>query len=103
VVDPPCVTVPEDGVAEMVKSGVAAGFTTKVTVVVWLSEPLVPVMVSVKVPVGVLELVVTLMVLVPEPPLIGFGLNEALAPEGSPLALNVTLAVKPLSGVTVTV
>lgn len=41
------------------------------------------------------------MVLLPE--LIGFGLNEALAPVGSPLALNVTLAVKPPDGVTVAV
>jgi hypothetical protein len=50
-----------------------------------------------------LLLVVTLMVLEPEPPLTGFGLNVALAPEGSPLALMLTLAVKPPEGVTVAV
>ena len=47
-------------------------------------------------------LVVTVMVLFPE--LIGFGLNEALAPVGSPaVTLRVTLPVKPFSGVDVTV
>jgi hypothetical protein len=51
----------------------------------------------------VLALVVTLMVLVPEPPLIGFVLNVALAPEGSPLALKLTLPVKPPDEVTVAV
>lgn len=77
-------------------------FTTRVTVVEWVSDPLLPVMVSVKVPSAVLELVVTLMVL-PDPPLIGFGLNEALAPEGRPLTLRVTLPVKAPTAVTVTV
>lgn len=52
---------------------------------------------------GVLELVVTLMVLLPEPPVMGFGLNVALAPDGSPLALKVTLPVKPFTGETVAV
>lgn len=91
------VTVCEEGDAEMEKS-----FTTRVTVVEWVSDPLLPVMVSVKVPSAVLELVVTLMVL-PDPPLIGFGLNEALAPEGRPLTLRVTLPVKAPTAVTVTV
>lgn len=77
-------------------------FTTRVTVVEWVSDPLLPVMVSVKVPSAVPELVVTLMVL-PDPPLIGFGLNEALAPEGRPLTLRVTLPVKAPTAVTVTV
>ena len=48
-----------------------------------------------------LELVLTFMVLVPEPPLIGFVLNVAVAFEGSPLALRVTLPVKPPKEVTV--
>lgn len=50
-----------------------------------------------------LELVVMLRVLVPEPPLMGFVLNVALAPEGSPLTLKLTLPVKPPDGVTVAV
>jgi hypothetical protein len=48
----------------------------------------------------VLLVVDTLMVLDPEPPLMGFGLNVALAPEGSPLALRLTFPVKPPDGVT---
>jgi hypothetical protein len=51
----------------------------------------------------VLVLVVTLMLLLPEPPLIEVGLNEAPAPEGRPLALKLTLPVKPPDGVTVAV
>jgi hypothetical protein len=51
----------------------------------------------------VLALVVTLIVLLPEPPLIEVGLNVALAPVGSPLAPRVTLLVRPPEGVTVTV
>jgi hypothetical protein len=51
----------------------------------------------------VLELVVTFIVLLPEPPLIGFVLKVALAPVGSPLTLSVTLLVKPPDGVAVTV
>jgi hypothetical protein len=43
------------------------------------------------------------MLLDPEPPLIGFVLNVALAPEGSPLTLKVTLPVKPPDGVTLAV
>jgi hypothetical protein len=55
------------------------------------------------VPVGVVELVETFIVLVPEPPVIGLVLKVADAPEGSPLALRVTLPVKPPEGVTVAV
>jgi hypothetical protein len=43
------------------------------------------------------------MVLLPEPPVIVVGLNAALAPEGSPLALKLTPAVNPPDGVTVAV
>ena len=78
-------------------------FTNKVTVAVCVRLPLVPVIVTVYVPVSVLVPVVTVIVLLPEPPLTGLGLNVALAPKGSPLALKVTLAAKPLSAVTVAV
>jgi len=50
----------------------------------------------------VLVLVVTLMVLFPEP-VIEAGLNVALAPEGSPLALKFTVPAKPPDAVTVAV
>jgi hypothetical protein len=43
------------------------------------------------------------MVLLPEPPLIGFVPKVALAPEGSPLTLKLTLPIKPPDGVTVAV
>jgi hypothetical protein len=43
------------------------------------------------------------MVLLPEPPAIGFVLKVAAAPVRSPLALTVTLPVKPPNGVTVAV
>ena len=43
------------------------------------------------------------MVLLPEPPVIGFGLNVALAPAGNPFAFRVTLLAKPPDGLTVAV
>jgi hypothetical protein len=52
--------------------------------------------------VGVVELVVTLMVLEPDPATEA-GLNVAAAPVGSPDALKVTVPVKPPEGVTVAV
>jgi hypothetical protein len=86
----------------MVKSGTGAGFTTRVTVVECTSVPAVPVMVSVYVPAGVEVLVVTVIVELPdtatEP-----GLKLAVAPVGSPLALNVTVPLNPPDGVTVAV
>ena len=48
-----------------------------------------------------LALVVTFMVLLPEPPVIEVGLNVPLAPDGNPLTLTLTLPVKPPDGVTV--
>jgi hypothetical protein len=50
----------------------------------------------------VVELVVTLMVLEPDPAT-EVGLNVAAAPAGSPEALNVTVPVNPPLGVTVAV
>ena len=94
----PRVTVSDDGEAEIVKL-----FTNSMTVVVRVKPPPVPVIVSVLFPAGVLELVVTCSVLLPDPPLIGFGLNVALAPDGNPLTLRVTLLLKPPDGVSVTV
>jgi hypothetical protein len=96
----PRVTVWEVGDAEIEKLG--AGFTVKLTVVECFSPPLVPLMVTVNVPVLAVLLVVTVMVLDPEP-VTELGLNFALAPEPRPLALKLTLELNPLSGVTVTV
>ncbi len=99
----PRVTVCEAGAAEMLKSGGPVAVTTRVTIVECVRAPLVPVIVTVYVPAGVAAPVVTLMVLDPEPPATGFGLNDAPAPDGSPLALSVTLPVKPPDPVTVAV
>src|SRR4051812_25166825 len=74
--------------------------TTSVTVTVWLRVPLVPVIVIVKVPVGVVVEVVTVSV---EAPVVGLGLNDAVAPAGRPLAASVTEPVNPPDGVSVTV
>lgn len=87
----PCATL--TALPDSEKSGV---FLTTVTemVVVCVSEPLVPVMVTVDVPAtAVLE---ALNVTV-------FPLSEAVTPEGVAPTLKVTLPVKPLKGVTVIV
>ena len=73
--------------------------TESMTVVVRVRLPLKPVIVTVKVPAGVVVLVVTENV---DDVVVGFGVKLPLAPAGSPLALNVTAPVKPLSGVIVT-
>ena len=70
--------------------------------VVWLSVPLVPTIVSVCVPRGVFRCVVTVITEEPDPATDG-GLKLALTPRGSPLALNVTVPANPPEGVTVTV
>jgi hypothetical protein len=62
--------------------------------------PLVPVMVIVDEPVVAVLLAVNVSVL---EVLDDVGLNEAVTPLGSPDAVNDTLPVKPLTGVTVTV
>ena len=74
--------------------------TVRAMVVVWLSEPLVPVMVTVADPVvAVLEaLSVSVLLLVVED-----GLKLAVTPLGKPLALSATLPVNPPLAVTVTV
>jgi len=51
----------------------------------------------------VLAVVATFMVLLPDPLVIEVGANVALAFEGSPLTLKLTLLVKLPDGVTVTV
>jgi hypothetical protein len=99
VVEPPTVTDWDEGVAEIVKSGGAVTF--KETVVACVSEPLVPVIVSVEEPTGVVDAVVTVRVeLAPGP--IADGLNEAVAPAGKPLALSPTLPVNEPTAPTLT-
>ena len=88
------------GEAESEKSGI--GFTTRLTVVLCARLPLVPVTVKVLVPTGVLVAVPTVMVEEPGAPL-EVGLKLAVAPLGRPLALKVTVPVKPFKLPTFTV
>ena len=89
-----------EGEAEMLKS--AGAVTTSVTVVECVSVDPVPVMVTTYVPAAVAAVVVTVMVELPVPAT-DPGEKLADAPEGSPLALNVTVSVKPPLGVMVAV
>lgn len=74
--------------------------TVRVTVVVWVNDPDVPVMVTVDVPVGVPEGTVRVKVLVV---VAGFGEKPAVTPFGRPDAFKLTLPEKPLVGVIVMV
>ena len=83
-------------------AAVVKGFTVKVTVAVCVIAPLVPVMVSVGLPEGVLMLVVTVSV-EGVPALMEVGLNTAVAPVGRPLMVKPTVPVKPFTAATFTV
>jgi hypothetical protein len=85
------------GLPETVKSGGGGvAFTTKLTVVVCVKLPLVPVIVSVDVPTGVLPVVVTVNVELPVPATVA-GEKLAVALSGKPLALSVTTPANPFS------
>jgi hypothetical protein len=76
--------------------------TTSVTPTVWVRVPLVAVIVSGYDPAGV-ELVVVIVSVVDPEPVTWTGLKPAVAPDGSPLALNPTVSLKPFSALTLTV
>ncbi len=76
--------------------------TLRVTLVVWTRVPLVPVIVSVKVPVAAVLEGPTVRVELPEPVTVVV-LNLACVPDGNPLTLSVTVPVNPFSAVIVTV
>lgn len=97
MVEPPWITVWLEGEAPNVKSGVP--LTTSVAVAVCVRLPLIPVMVRVYVPGGVLVPVVTERVDVEAA---GLGAKLPPAPVGNPVTLSVTWPVKPLLGVMVT-
>ena len=102
VVELPAVTVCVEGETAMEKSGTTAVATTRLVVVECASVPLVPVMVSVEVPVGVAPVVVTVIVEVPLVVTVA-GEKLAVAPVGKPLALSVTVPANPFSAPMVTV
>ena len=77
--------------------------TVSDTVVLLMAVPLVPVTVRVVFAPGVAAVVATVSVEVPDAPGMVTGLNEPVAPAGSPLMLRVTVPVNPPNGATVTV
>lgn len=97
---PPWVTVTEVGEAEMLKFGDADELTVSASVVVSVRLPEVPVMVTVAEPVVAVLLAVRVIVLVE---VVGLGLKEAVTPLGNPDALRVTLPENPPRSVTVIV
>jgi hypothetical protein len=80
----------------------AAAVTDSVTVVACVKLPLVPVIVNVDVPTGVLPVVVTVSVELPAPVTVA-GEKLAVAPAGNPLALSVTTPVNPFKAPTLAV
>ena len=96
----PCATVFEPGTAEIEKSG--GGVTVRATVVEWLVGPLVPLMVTVNVPVWAVLVVLTVKVEDPEPDT-DVGLKLALAPEPKPVTAKLTTPPNPPCLPTVTV
>ena len=75
--------------------------TFNVAVELCVSEPLVPVIVSVEDPTGVPGEAVTVIVEVPDP-VTAVGLNLAVVPVGRPVTEKVTDALNPFAGVIVT-
>jgi hypothetical protein len=94
----PCTMLNVLGLADRVKVGVAD--TVRLTVVVSVRLPDVPVMVTVAVPVAAVALAVNVRVLVL---VAGLGVNAAVTPFGNPDAASVTLPENPLDGVMVIV
>jgi hypothetical protein len=92
---PPCVIVTLVGEAASVKLGFAEAFTVRLTDVVCVRLPEVPVIVTVAAPVvaDALAVKVSVVELVE-----GFGLNAAVTPLGRPDAEKVTLPLKPFVG-----
>jgi hypothetical protein len=91
------------GLPDIVKSGGGGcAFTTKLTVVLCVTLPLVPIIVNVDVPTGVLPVVVTVNVELPDPVTVA-GEKPAVAPAGNPLALSVTTPVNPFTAPTLAV
>jgi len=76
--------------------------TPRVAVAEWVSGALVPVIVNVELPVGVLAVVVTVSVEVPED-VMDDGEKEAEVAPGRPAAVKLTVPANPFRADTVTV
>jgi hypothetical protein len=94
----PCVIVTALGEAERLK--VFGEFTVRLSTVVFVAVPDLPVIVTVAVPVADVALAVKVSVLLPVPEL---GENAAVTPLGKPAAERVTLPLNPFDGVMVIV
>ena len=93
----PCVTDRAVGEAASVKPD---ALTVRLMVVVAVVEPEVPVMVTVDVPTGAVELAVNVSTLLP---VVGLVPYATVTPLGNPVAARVTLPVNPPTSVTVMV
>jgi hypothetical protein len=76
--------------------------TVSVTVALCVSDPLLPVIVNVALPAGVLDVVFTVSVEL-FPGVIDVGLNVPVAPVGKPLTFRLTALLNPFSAPTLTV
>jgi hypothetical protein len=97
---PPGTTELELGEIASVKAGAV---TVKVTVAVCVRTPLVPVMVIVELPAGVVPAVVVMVSVEVPDVLTEAGENDALAPFGIPLAAKLTEELNPFNAPIVTV
>lgn len=97
----PCCTETVFGEAPRVKLAFGAVVTVRETVVVALRLPLVPLMVTVLVPVDAVDEAVKVTVVLPLPATVPP--KFAVTPVGSPEAVKLTVPLKPLEGVTVIV
>ena len=91
---PPCTAETLLGLA-LIEKSLGAGVTVSVTVVVCVALGAVPVTVTEYVPGVVAGSTVNVRVEL-EPAVIGFGLNEAVVPVGTPVAESVRLSGEPL-------
>ena len=96
----PCRTLKVAGAAAMVKSGEAGAVTVRLTAAVWVSPLLVPVTMTLAMPIVAALLAEKVSVLLPVE---DTAPKLAVTPVGRPLALNATVPVKPLSALTVIV
>lgn len=93
---------PQKGDIDKIRQARDGYVTESVTLVVCVKVPLVPVMVRVYVPLGVLVFVVTRRLDDPDV-VIEPGLKAPLAPLGNPVTLSTTVPANPPDGLTVTV
>ncbi len=93
-------TAPEIGVKLVILAGTGA-LIVRFTLVVWVSAPLMPVIISVEVP-GTAEPVLTVSVVL-LPALIGVVAKLPLAPDGRPLTLRSTIPLNPATTAVLTV